>query len=401
MTLLREEENIYSNLQDDEIIIPAVYKNEDDEMPLWRAFLLSTFVVHPGFIIGCLVIAFILALLGIHFDILNRPELPKKDIEFVLVSKEEPPIDKNTRFRADRDSRAGGKHDPTRPVSEPQASSPAPAKKAAPAPAPAPKSVVPPKKQPQPQPQPSVQKQPVKQPTPQPAPAKAPAKTPPAAPKAPVPTAKAPAGSVPKPTLNPKSPMQIPFPKASDYKDLAPAPGGPVSGTKKGTASGSATGTSKGGSSAPTPSFSPSRSTGTGSGAGKASSGKSSGGTGSSGNYGNPGPGNTKGTPGIDAVREPDFGPYMKELQRRIKMNWTPPKGNESKRVVLLFTISRDGRLLNVKIHKSSGLQAADQAAIQAVQLTAPFKPLPPNYKGDSVDIQFTFDYNVFGASRY
>ena len=82
-------------------------------------------------------------------------------------------------------------------------------------------------------------------------------------------------------------------------------------------------------------------------------------------------------------------------------MNWTPPKGNESKRVILLFSISRDGRLLSVKVHKSSGLQAADQAAIQAVQLTAPFKPLPPNYRGDSVDIQFTFDYNVFGASRY
>jgi len=91
----------------------------------------------------------------------------------------------------------------------------------------------------------------------------------------------------------------------------------------------------------------------------------------------------------------------MRELQRRIKMNWSPPKGNESKRVVLLFSISRDGRLLNVKVYKSSGIPTCDNAAIQAVQLTAPFKPLPPEYRGDSVDIQFTFDYNVFGASRY
>ena len=35
-----------------------------------------------------------------------------------------------------------------------------------------------------------------------------------------------------------------------------------------------------------------------------------------------------KGVPGIDALREPDFGPYMKEMERRIKMNWNPPKGN-------------------------------------------------------------------------
>ena len=80
-----------------------------------------------------------------------------------------------------------------------------------------------------------------------------------------------------------------------------------------------------------------------------------------SGNVGNPGGGG--GAPGIDALREPDFGPYMRELQRRIKLNWDPPKGNESKRVVLLFKIARDGRLLSCKVQKSSGMPSADQAA--------------------------------------
>ncbi|MEI8129759.1 MAG: energy transducer TonB, partial [bacterium] len=93
--------------------------------------------------------------------------------------------------------------------------------------------------------------------------------------------------------------------------------------------------------------------------------------------------------------------PYMRELQRRIKMNWEPPKGNESKRVVLLFKIARDGRLLSVRVFKSSGLPNADKAALSAVELTAPFKPLPADFKGSSIDIQFTFDYNVFGASGY
>ena len=89
----------------------------------------------------------------------------------------------------------------------------------------------------------------------------------------------------------------------------------------------------------------------------------------------------------------------MADLQRRIKMNWDPPKGNESKRVVLLFKIARDGRLLSCRVYKSSGLASADNAAMQAVELTAPFRPLPANFRGQSVDIQFTFDYNVFGAS--
>ena len=101
------------------------------------------------------------------------------------------------------------------------------------------------------------------------------------------------------------------------------------------------------------------------------------------------------------SYKEPDFGPYMRELQRRIKMNWDPPKGNESKRVVLLFKIAKDGRLLSCSVFKSSGLQKADSAALNAVNLAAPFRPLPHEYKGSSIDVQFTFDYNVFGASKY
>lgn len=100
--------------------------------------------------------------------------------------------------------------------------------------------------------------------------------------------------------------------------------------------------------------------------------------------------------PSSKKTAAPDFGPYMRELQKNIKANWTPPKGNESKRVVLLFKIAKDGRLLSVKVFKSSGMFSADEAAIKAVNITAPFKPLPKEFKGKSVDIQFTFDYNVF-----
>jgi outer membrane biosynthesis protein TonB len=36
-----------------------------------------------------------------------------------------------------------------------------------------------------------------------------------------------------------------------------------------------------------------------------------------------------------------------------------------------------------------------DQAALNAVKATAPFRPLPSEFTGSSIDIQFTFDYNV------
>lgn len=101
------------------------------------------------------------------------------------------------------------------------------------------------------------------------------------------------------------------------------------------------------------------------------------------------------GHPGIDAVREPDFGPYMRDVQKKIKSNWDPPEGDKSKRVVLLFKIAKDGSLLSCSVKKSSWNSNVDYAAIKAVKQTAPFPPLPPEFKGQSIDIQFTFDYNI------
>ena len=90
-----------------------------------------------------------------------------------------------------------------------------------------------------------------------------------------------------------------------------------------------------------------------------------------------------------------DFGPYMADLQRRIKRAWFPPKGNESKRVMVVFKVHNNGTMSDLKLAKSSKVALADQAALKAVQNAAPFKPLPQGAPAD-VDIQFTFDYNVF-----
>lgn len=367
----------------DDYQVPAVFRDNPKGLTLKKSIILST-ILHPTVVGLAWLLIFILTLLGIKVTLFDKPEPKPKDIEFVLVNKEATPINKNTKFRADKNSRAGGKHDPTRKVSMPQPAAPKAPQKQAQASSPAPKTPV--KKQaPRQQTQmPKVRQQAKPQPS-------APA------PKAfdffaPRPTPKP---AAPRPTARPKSDFAIPVPKSAIPKVAAPS-GGPITSAPRGTGTGGHSGSGTG---RPSPSFSPSSGSGSGSGIGTGG-GRFSGSHGSGGgNIGNPGPGNPKGAPGIDAIREPDFGPYMRELQRRIKMNWDPPKGNESKRVVLLFTISRDGRLLNVKVNRSSGMPAADKAAISAVQLTAPFKPLPPEYKGSSVDIQFTFDYNVFGAS--
>lgn len=90
-----------------------------------------------------------------------------------------------------------------------------------------------------------------------------------------------------------------------------------------------------------------------------------------------------------------NFGSYMKDLQKQIKSNWNPPKADKSRRVVTLFKIGKQGDLKAVKIFKSSGLETADNAAITAIKKSAPFSPLPRAFDGKSIDVQFTFDYNV------
>lgn len=91
-----------------------------------------------------------------------------------------------------------------------------------------------------------------------------------------------------------------------------------------------------------------------------------------------------------------DFGPYMRSMQRKIKSNWNPPKGMESKRVVLLYSLNKKGEVIKVSVYNTSGNVDMDNAAIEALKNSAPFGSLPPEFKGDHIDVQFSFDYNVW-----
>ena len=393
MSLIEKRSFLYE--EDDsnyeEYRLPKLVTTRPEVIPIKKSLAIST-ALHPGVVLLIWLITMALALMGIHLFTFKKPDAKlKKDIEFVLVDKEAMPRNKHTKNRADINSRSGGINDPKRKVSMP---SPAPKKAAKPsAAASSANKLI--KKQQQAAQQKAAQqkaKPQVKQTAKTQKPA-AVTKPSPAKPAPPTARPSAKPTSAPSPVAKPSTPFTVPRPSNAPVgKTLATGPIGGTSAPKGSTSgnhgSGSTTGSRAG---APAPSLAP----------GRTGSGSSLGRTGSNGggNVGNPGGGG--GAPGIDALREPDFGPYMRELQKRIKMNWDPPKGNESKRVVLLFKIAKDGRLLSCRVNKSSGLPSADQAALKAVELTAPFRPLPADFKGQSIDIQFTFDYNVFNASRY
>lgn len=401
MSILGNKYEILDEEENQGYTVPAMVKHDDEGLTFKKSVILST-LLHPGSVAVAWLLIIILGILGIHLDLFKKPVLQdKKDIEFVLVDKQDIPRDKNTKNRADMNSRSGGVRDKKRPVVLPTGTSTKPSKPSA-ASSSLQKMIKEQQKQirrEQVQQKKAIQKKVVQQkaaeqkhnvsenvsrqnrPSPKPVtrPTAAPSSRPVSAPK----------------TVAPRqtTPFAVPVPSGAPRGNYLST--GPVGGTgaRSGAHSGghySGGGTGRG--YAPTPSLSTYKGAG-----GYGSSRGSGGGRGTGGYAGNPGGGG--GRPGIDAIREPDFGPYMRELQRRIKFNWHPPKGNESRKVVLLFKIAKNGQLLSCRVYRSSGLPAADQAALNAVKLTAPFRPLPAEYKGTNIDIQFTFDYNVFGGS--
>lgn len=390
MSILENKYEIVDKEENKGYTLPAVLKQDEKELTFKKAVAIST-ALHPLSVGLAWLLVFILGALGIHLFLFNPPQMNKKDLEFVIVDRPAPPRDPNTLNRADMDSRSGGERDMSRPVSMPTGSGTKPTKPSA-----ASASL---QKMVQKQQQAIRQEQTKKvvqhkaaekqtdtnrqftKPSPKPPaarPTAAPSSRPVSAPKAVAPIQ--------------TTPFAVPVPSGAPRGNYLAT--GPVGGTGAKTGSGSG-GYASGGSSTGTKKYAPTPSLSTGSGTG--SSRGSGGGKGTGGYAGNPGGGG--GRPGIDAIKEPDFGPYMRDLQRRIKYNWHPPKGNESRKVVLLFKIGKNGQLLTCRVYKSSGLPSADQAALNAVKMTAPFRPLPADYKGSNVDIQFTFDYNVFGAS--
>ncbi len=102
---------------------------------------------------------------------------------------------------------------------------------------------------------------------------------------------------------------------------------------------------------------------------------------------------------GIDARRDVDFGDYMNRLQARVKRNWIAPGADNSRSTKLTFTVDRNGRVKGLRVSQGSGNTSVDQAAVNAVKQAQPFDPLPSEYDGSEIDIQFTFDISVFGAS--
>jgi periplasmic protein TonB len=96
-----------------------------------------------------------------------------------------------------------------------------------------------------------------------------------------------------------------------------------------------------------------------------------------------------------------DFGSryawYVKVVQQKVSENWlkyeVDPRITTAQRVYVTFDISRSGQPGHIQVEQSSGVPSLDQSAVRALQRIDTFGPLPADYDGSKVSVEFWFDY--------
>ena len=96
-----------------------------------------------------------------------------------------------------------------------------------------------------------------------------------------------------------------------------------------------------------------------------------------------------------------DFGPYMKRLRYTVQTHWDPlipesalPPVMKKGVVTIEFAITKDGKVLGMKLISGSGDVALDRAAWAAITDAIPLPNLPTQFAGDYLQIRARFYYN-------
>src|SRR6266571_7452968 len=91
-----------------------------------------------------------------------------------------------------------------------------------------------------------------------------------------------------------------------------------------------------------------------------------------------------------------NFEKYLGQLTQEVRTKWysgMPDSARQGQkgRVVLIFTVLRDGRIQDLRIVSGSGTESLDRAAATAVQSASPFPQLPADFTDNRIVVQFAF----------
>jgi protein TonB len=90
---------------------------------------------------------------------------------------------------------------------------------------------------------------------------------------------------------------------------------------------------------------------------------------------------------------------YFMQLHRKLAQHRYYPQSardrHQEGRVVVRLVISRDGRLLDARVDRSSGYPAIDAAEVDAAKRAAPFPPLPVHVPGEAATFLIPVTYEL------
>ena len=95
-----------------------------------------------------------------------------------------------------------------------------------------------------------------------------------------------------------------------------------------------------------------------------------------------------------------DFGPYLAQILEIVRQNWyavIPESARLGERgeSAVVFEIVKDGSVPQLRLVASSGKSPLDRAAIAGIRASIPFPPLPRQFTGRHLVLQFNFFYNM------
>jgi TonB family protein len=96
-----------------------------------------------------------------------------------------------------------------------------------------------------------------------------------------------------------------------------------------------------------------------------------------------------------------DFRPYLAQILSIVRRHWFSVLPESARmgvlrgRTTIQFMINRDGSIPKLVIADPSGRDALDRAAVAGLSMSNPLPPLPADFKGEFVRLQFSFNYNM------
>ena len=101
----------------------------------------------------------------------------------------------------------------------------------------------------------------------------------------------------------------------------------------------------------------------------------------------------------LSDTRGVNFGPYLARVVYIVRRNWyavipESARLGEKGRVALVFEILKDGSVPQLRLLASSGSSPLDRAALASIRASNPFPPLPAQFTGKHLVLEFVYFYN-------